>query len=255
MEHIPVLYMALGLAVVLLGGLVHGAFGVGFPLVSTPLLALMTDVQTAILLTLAPNILVNGYSMLRGGDWRASLGRFWPIALWMPLGAAVGTLWLVAVDPNPFRLLLAATMVFYLTSHHFRTLDWSWIRRHPQASGAGFGIGSGVLGGTVNVGGPVLMIFFLEMKVAPLVLVQAINLAFFVSKIAQAGTFAVLGYFGLDLLLWSLPLALISLAGLRAGMALRDRVPAERFRGWLRGLLWLMAGMLVVQFFWQLQAV
>lgn len=100
----------------------------------------------------------------------------------------------------------------------------------------------------MNVGGPVLMIFFLEMKVAPLVLVQAINLAFFVSKIAQAGTFAVLGYFGLDLLLWSLPLALISLAGLRAGMALRDRVPADRFRGWLRGLLWLMAGMLVVQF-------
>jgi len=252
LENIPVLYMLLALGVVLLGGLVHGTFGVGFPLVSTPLLALMTDVKTAILLTLAANILVNGYSMLRGGDWAASLGRFWPIAVWMPLGAALGTLWLVAVDPNPFRLLLAATMVFYLTSHYFRDLDWSWIPRHPQASGAGFGIGAGVLSGTVNVGGPALMIYFLEMKVAPLVLVQAINLAFFVSKITQAATFAALGYLGLELLLWSLPLALVSLGGLRAGMALRERVPADRFRGWLRGLLWLMAGMLVVQFFLEL---
>ena len=36
--------------------LVHGSIGFGFPMLSTPLIALFTDVQTAIMLTVIPNI-------------------------------------------------------------------------------------------------------------------------------------------------------------------------------------------------------
>ncbi|MFP4683724.1 MAG: sulfite exporter TauE/SafE family protein, partial [Ectothiorhodospira sp.] len=97
--------LPLALGVCLLAGLVHGAFGLGFPLVATPLLALMTDVKTAILLTLAPNIAVNLWSLVRGGGWRERVARYWPVALWMLAGSAVGTLLLAAMDPNPFRLL------------------------------------------------------------------------------------------------------------------------------------------------------
>jgi uncharacterized membrane protein YfcA len=33
---------------------IHGSIGFGFPMVATPLLALITDIQTAIILTLIP---------------------------------------------------------------------------------------------------------------------------------------------------------------------------------------------------------
>lgn len=237
------------LAVVTVAGLIHGTFGLGFPMVATPPIALMTDVKTAILLTLAPNIAVNIYSMLRGGDWSSSLGRYWPVAFWILLGSALGTVWLVSVDPNPFRLLLAAALVLYLLRDRFQALDaWGWIRKREKLAGAGMGLTAGILGGTVNVTGPVVMIYFMELRVAPLVLVQAINLCFLVGKTTQAVTFAVLGLFGSTLLLLSLPLGVMALIGLRTGMALRDRVSVEVFRGWLRGLLWVMAGMLIVQF-------
>ena len=45
--------------VMVAAGLVHGTLGMGFPLVATPLLSLMLDVRTAILLTLLPTAAVN----------------------------------------------------------------------------------------------------------------------------------------------------------------------------------------------------
>ncbi len=237
------------LIVCLIAGLVHGAFGLGFPMVATPILALLTDVQTAILLTLAPNMAVNLWSLIRGGGWWQSVARYWPVALWMLAGSAVGTLILVALDPNPFRLLLAATVVLYLLSDHLKQVDWSWIRRHPGPSGVGSGLLGGILGGTVNVGGPVLMIYFLELRIAPLVLVQAINLCFLLGKTMQTLTFSVLGVLSAELLWLSLPLGMVALVGLRLGMGIRERVAADTYRGWLRALLWLLCGLLVVQFF------
>ncbi|AGA34043.1 protein of unknown function DUF81 [Thioalkalivibrio nitratireducens DSM 14787] len=236
------------LLVVAFAGAVHGTFGLGFPMVATPVLALLTDVQTAILLTLAPNIAVNLWSMLRGGNLGASIGRFWFVAVWMLAGSAVGTLILVALDPNPFRLLLALVIVLYLLGDRLTQVDWNGIRRYPRASGAGAGLLGGLLGGTVNVGGPALMVYFLEMRVPALVVVQAINLAFLLGKSTQAVTFAALGALTPALLLVSLPLGVFALAGLRAGMWLSDRFSAEAYRHWLRGLLWLLAGLLVVQF-------
>ena len=239
----------IALTVSLIAGLVHGAFGLGFPMVATPILALLTDVQTAILLTLAPNIAVNLWSLIRGGGWWESVVRYWPVALWMLAGSAVGTLILVALDPNPFRLLLAATVVLYLLSDRLKQVDWSWIRRHPGPSGIGSGFLGGILGGTVNVGGPVLMIYFLELRIAPLVLVQAINLCFLLGKTMQTLTFSVLGVLNAELLWLSLPLGVVALVGLRLGMGVRERVVADTYRGWLRALLWLLCGLLVVQFF------
>ena len=238
----------LALFVVTVAGLVHGTFGLGFPMVATPVLALLTDVQTAILLTLAPNIAVNLWSMVRGGNLADSVGRFWHVAVWMLVGSALGTVILVALDPNPFRLLLAAVMLLYLASDRLKQLDWSWIQRHPHSSGTGAGLLGGMLGGTVNVGGPVLMIYFLELRVPPLVLVQAINLAFLLGKSTQAVTFGLLGVLSWQLVLLSLPLGVMALVGLRSGMWLRERFSANAYRGWMRGLLWLLAGLLVVQF-------
>ena len=235
--------------VVLGAALIHGVFGLGFPMVATPLLALVTDVQTAILMTLGPNIAVNVWSMLRGGNLGESLGRFWHVAAWMLLGSVLGTLLLILLDPNPFRLLLALTIVLYLLSDQIKRIDFSIIQRHPKGSGRVAGLAGGLMGGTVNVGGPALMIYFLELRVAPLVVVQATNLAFLVGKSAQAATFTAFGMISPGLVLLSLPLAILALVGLRTGMAIRDRFSADAYRGWLRGVLWVLSGLLVVQFF------
>src|SRR5208282_2000561 len=94
-------------AIIVVGGIAHGAIGFGFPLISTPLIALLIDVKTAVLITLVPNIAVNVVSILRGGNWRESIGRHWPLAIWVALGTIVGTRVLLVAPPELLQLVLA----------------------------------------------------------------------------------------------------------------------------------------------------
>lgn len=67
--------------------LTQGTFGFGFPAISTPVLVLLTDVKTAIVINLLPNLVVNIMDVIRGGNWGASLGRYWRVALYVMIGA------------------------------------------------------------------------------------------------------------------------------------------------------------------------
>ena len=78
--------------------------GIGFPMVATPLIALVTDVKTAILLTLVPTLIVNVLSIARGGRWSESLGLHWPLAVYTLIGSILGARLLIVADPEPLTL-------------------------------------------------------------------------------------------------------------------------------------------------------
>src|SRR5579862_536622 len=84
--------------VLIVAALAHGALGFGFPVISTPVIAMVTDIQTAILITLFPNLAVNLISIFRGGNWRASLARYWPVAVYVAIGTVIGTRVLILAD-------------------------------------------------------------------------------------------------------------------------------------------------------------
>jgi uncharacterized membrane protein YfcA len=56
---------ALGLVGVAAAAFVKGAVGFGYPLIATPLLALATDVRTAVAVLVIPNILMDGVQVVR----------------------------------------------------------------------------------------------------------------------------------------------------------------------------------------------
>lgn len=246
--------LALGSTVVLAfvavaaGGLVHGALGLGFPLITTPLIALITDVKTAIILTLVPTLTVNIISIIQGGQWQESLAKYWPIAIYVLVGSIAGTKLLIVSDPRPFKLALAVIILMYLFSGSINRLSWGWIRRRPSLWGVGFGAAAGIMAGTVNVAVPVLIIYFTELRLTPLAMVQSLNLSFLAGKAAQAGTFAVSGYLHPSIWAISMSLALVAAIALWAGIALRQRIDADTYRRWLRNMLFIVAALLVVEF-------
>ena len=243
--------LVLLIAILVVAALAHGTLGFGFPVISTPMVALMTDVQTAVLVTLFPNLAVNLISTFRGGDWRQSIARYWPMAIYVLLGTVIGTRVLIVTDPGPIKLLLAAMIVVYLEQKRFRGLDWSWLHRHPHVSGAGFGLLAGFLSGTVNVALPPLIIYFMALGLAPVAMTQILNLCFLVGRSTQAITFGISGQVGLSTLVETLPLTIISIAVLVIGVRIQSRIRPEVFQGLLRTVLWLMALVLVVQVLWQ----
>jgi uncharacterized membrane protein YfcA len=183
----PAMIAAL-VVIVIVGAITHGAIGFGFPLISTPLVALLVDVKTAVLITVVPNIAVNVISVLRGGNWRANIGRHWSMAIWVVLGTMIGTHFLLVAPPELLQLLLAAMIVVFLSQDRIRQLDSTWITRRPAASGAIFGVVARLFSGAVNVSAPPLVIYFMMLELPPLALTQTLNLCFIAGKTIQAAT-------------------------------------------------------------------
>lgn len=238
------------LIIMTVAALAHGTLGFGFPVISTPMIAMMTDIKTAILTTLFPNIVINLVSIIRGGNWRLSIGKYWPVAVYVLIGTVAGTHVLIAADPEPLKLLLAFMIVVYLQQARFRKLDWSWLKRRPRASAPLFGLLAGFLSGTVNVAVPPLVIYFLALGLAPLAMTQILNLCFLVGKSTQAVTFGVSGQIGLITLIATAPLTIISVAALLFGMRIQNRIHPEAYQQLLRKVLWAMVLILVMQVGW-----
>jgi uncharacterized membrane protein YfcA len=217
-------------------------------MLATPLLAIMIDVRSAILLTLLPTITVNLLSILRGGQWSESIGRFWPLAVMIPLGTVAGTWLLIKVDPAPFRLLLAAIILLHLFNDRLRAIQMGWIRTHTWSAYLLFGLIAGFAAGTVNVMVPLLIIFALEVGMSKLAMVQVFNLCFLAGKTAQIGAFSAAGLLTAPVLTATLPFAVVAAAALLIGMRIRDRADAETYRRWLNRVLWVMVFVLAGQF-------
>jgi len=252
LEDLSYITLAAYAGIMLCAGLIHGTLGLGFPLVATPLLALFTDVRTAILITLLPTASVNIVSILKGGRWSESIGRFWPLAAFAVVGSIVGTRFLVVSDPAPFKLLLAALVLLYLFASRVKALRMQWVSDHLGLSMLVFGLIAGLAAGTTNVMVPILVIYTLELGLQRTAMVQVFNLCFLSGKLTQIAVFGHAGMLTGTLLLSTAPLAVVAVLALFAGMMLAHRIPTETYRKVVRRVLLVLALLLVIQFFAQL---
>jgi uncharacterized membrane protein YfcA len=237
-------------AIIVIAALAHGTLGFGFPVISTPIVAMMTDMKTAILLTLFPNIAVNLISIATGGNWRLSIGKYWPIAVYVLIGTVVGTRILLIADPEPLKLFLAIMIVVYLQQGRLRQLYWSWLKEHPHGSALIFGLLAGFLAGTVNVTVPPLVLYFMALGLDFLAMTQILNLCFLVGKSTQALTLGISGQIGITTLFNTAPLTVISAVVLLYGMRIRNRIRPETYQAMLRKVLWIMTLVLIAQVVW-----
>jgi len=238
----------LALPAVLLAGLVHGVFGIGFPMVATPLLALFTDVRTAVLITLLPTMAVNIATLARTGGLRSAVGRHWRLLPFVLLGAVGGSLLLLVLDPRPFLLLLAGAILLYLNQERLTGFDLGWVRRRTGLAYMLFGLTAGLMAGTVNVMMPILVILALELRIPTRAMVQLFNLNFLCGKLVQTLLFLHLEAAEPAQLAHTLLLVPAVLAALFLGVVIGRRISGQGYRRVLRGLLWVMAGVLVARF-------
>jgi uncharacterized membrane protein YfcA len=246
---LPLPTLALIGVAVLAAGFVHGAIGFGFPIVATPLLALALDLKVAIVVSLVPTLAVALVNAFRGGRLRESIGRFWFLPLCLLVGAYLGTRLLIVAPSEPVLLVLAGLVLAFLNMDRwFGHTELALVKRHPAASAAVCGVVAGVFEATVNVAGPMLLVYFMLAGLNPRALVQVMNLSFIAGKGTQIATWTVSGGIGMATWIATAPFALVALAALFVGHRVHDRVSAATYVKWLRGFLWVMVGLLCLQF-------
>jgi len=235
-------------AVTVLAGFVHGALGLGFPIVATPLIALVSDIRSAVILVLLPCLATVVASVIKGGPVRQVLSEFWAMPIYAFCGALLGTRLFITFPAVPFSLLLAAVILIYLNLDRLGGTDWPWIRKRRQLCGALFGFIGGLAEGTANIAAPPLIVYYLAIGISPSMLVQALNLCFLSGKMTQFATLTWSG--GVSPVQWliTLPLAVLAVAALLAGVHIRDRIDAATYRVWLKRALFVIALILLAQY-------
>lgn len=226
--------------------LIHGSVGFGFPMISTPLLALFTDLQTAIMFTLIPTLLVNIVSIISEGNFFQALKHFYPLALFAMLGTAIGTQVLLSSDTQTFKLLLSIAILFYLLLD-FIKINIAWIRNCPTCSMRFFGLSAGVLNGLTNAMAPLLIIYTLESKFTKKEIIQASNICFLSGKLIQLSLFSFASLFSFEVINQSFfPLICIVIA-LVIGIKIKSFINANLYRKIVKTILFFIALVLIFQ--------
>ena len=233
-------FLLIAAIIFFLAAVFHGSIGTGFPMIATPLLALMTDIQTAIILTLIPTLLVNVVSIISEGNASKAVKQHFPLALYALLGSSLGTLLLISLDSEIFKALLAIAILIYLFIDKIQ-FNLSWIRRQPQLSKLVFGTSAGVLGGLTNVMAPVLIIYSLESRHSKKQIIQANNLCFLFGKLIQIILFSSYGEINKSEFTTSLIMFLVTAVALFIGVRIKKRIQADLYKKILKGLLLVLA--------------
>jgi len=240
--------------VMLVAGLVQGALGFGFPFIATPLIALVSDMRTAIIVVLLPTLATILVALFASGPLWPALARFWMMPLYQVAGAVAGTWLFVAAPQAPYLLVLALLTLFYLNLDRLGRTDWPLVRGNERRFGPLFGLAGGLFEGTANIAGPPLIIYYLALGITPVMMVQALNICFLVGKTTQFAVLATRGGVSPGEWLATLPFAVIGVAGSYTGVRIRDRIDAPMFRIWVKRALFVIALVLLSQYGYSLLA-
>ncbi len=216
-------------------------------MVSTPLLATQGSLIRAIQLTLIPTLGVNVMMLIKQSNLAKTLR---PIVLILPatsVGTVIGSLLILKLDPEPFRLLLATAIVLFLWLDYRGHL----IHTNPATQPRGMvlsGLAAGILVGSVNVGVPVLIIFVLYNCLDRYQSIVIFNSCILTGKLTQLVLFGSLGELNSGWQQFGIVFLVIAIFGVLVGQRLGERLDQKRWRAAMRWVLLLIAGGLVVKF-------
>ncbi|WP_198304880.1 sulfite exporter TauE/SafE family protein [Arcobacter vandammei] len=231
--------------VIFLSALVQATIGFGFPMIATPLLAMVTDMKTAVIYVAIPTLLLNLSALILEKDLFKAIKKFFPLAFMAMIGSAIGTQILIYSNSEFFKLLLAISILFYLFSQKF-SFSMPWVANKPVLSTVIFGLSAGIIGGLTNVMALVLIIYSLESKHTKKEIIQSSNLCFLFGKIIQIILFVYHGSFSQEILELSFYNLIIVAVCIAIGFNLKNRVENSYFKV-IKWFLFFMAIALIGQ--------
>jgi len=217
-----------GALAILAAAFVKGAVAFGFPLVATPLLALVVGVKTAVAVSIIPNIAMDSVQLVRRGHALATERRMASLVAFSMVGVWLGTR-LLAVLPGHLasQVLGVFVLVFAAVNASGVVLRVSpaWERwLSPPV-----GLAAGVLGGLTNVPGTPMVLYFVALGMDKYEFVRAVAFTFVVAKVVQLAAVVWYGLLDLHLLVMSLGFTLVALGGFAVGLRLQDWLPTRVF--------------------------
>lgn len=171
-----------------IAALLHGLTGLGFPMITTSVLANMFSFEKAIIMALLPSLLINLIMLLSQNErpflqeLTYYIRQYWLLILSSIIGGYFGVKLLLLLDVIYLYLLLSFIILFYVFTS-FIGIRW----RIPINAFTLilFGSLAGLIGNATNAMAPLLMIYLLSTDKSTKEIIKAGNLAYLTGKIVQ----------------------------------------------------------------------
>ena len=185
------LQLILVLLAVAFAAFVKGFAGrIGFPLISVPMLALLVDPKTAVIVVSIPTIFSNLAVLVQGEVPWAPLARALPFMVPLVAAAALGASLLPHLDPRWLAAIIGVISVVFSLLSLVRVSLTLTPRQEAHPSPV-MGLCCGVLGGA-TIYGPLVALYFQALRYEKWPLVYVLSVVFLRGTLAENATYAAL---------------------------------------------------------------
>ena len=212
------------------GGLIKGALGVGTPLLTVPLMALVLPPQTSVALMAVPVVVANLWQACRAPRVDRVVGRFWPTFAAILAGTWVGVAVLTRIDDKALLIVVGVSVIIFAL---LQGSDYKLRIPAPleKPAGVGFGFAGGVIGGISSFFGPMLIIYLVSLQsLDKNQFVGAISFLYIGAVVPWALMLYWAGILDRHLLWYSGAAVAPVVLGMLVGRSVRDFISEQRFQ-------------------------
>ena len=219
------------------GGFIKGALGVGTPLLTVPMMALVLPPQMAIAIMAIPVVVANLWQFAQSERSTAVVTRFWPTFIGILIGTWIGVKILSVIDETALMILVGIAVIA------FALLQGSRFRFHlpdkiVKPAGLFFGGASGLIGGVSSFFGPMLITYLISIRgLTKKQFVSSISFLYVGAVVPWAITLYLFDILDQRLLVYSTFATLPVTLGLLIGQRLRGHISEARFQYLIIGIL------------------
>lgn len=174
-----------------LGALLHGITGFGYPIVGTAIIASFYPLKVAVAMVVIPCIVLNLIMLRTGGTIIGNTLKYGKAYFWLFLtsfvGGLLGVKLLLVIPESYLKLFLGVTLLFYVATQYTK---YRIKFKHDQKTMAIFGFIAGVIGGVTNAIVAFLMIYLLGTDRSKHEMVIVNNISILITKIIQIAMLA-----------------------------------------------------------------
>jgi uncharacterized membrane protein YfcA len=219
------------------GGFIKGALGVGTPLLTVPMMALVLPPQMAIAIMAIPVVVANVWQFAQAERSMMVVRRFWPTLVGILVGTWVGVKILSTIDEHTLLIVVGIAVIAFAllqgSSYHFYLPETA-----VKPAGAVFGICSGLIGGISSFFGPMLVVYLISIRnLNKNQFVSAISFLYVSAVIPWAINLYLFGILDQTMLIYSMVATLPVSLGLIAGQRIRGHISETKFKILIIGIL------------------
>lgn len=221
--------LALITIIMVAGGVVKGAIGLGLPLVCVGFMSMFLPAREVLGLAIIPILVTNVFQVYEAGAGMTTMRRFWPMVVCMWIGLVVGAQQAAVLSPTDLYAAMGGVLILFSMSGFFHP---STILPKSREFSVSLLVGaiSGFCGGVSTVWGPPVTMFLLMTGMKKEEFVRTVGIVWCAVAIPLAILYTYSGIIGAHNVYYSLAACVPALVGLWLGQRIRKRISQEVFR-------------------------